>query len=62
MKNRCPRCRGSKILDYNFYIRCIDCNLDFNKRDVNNFDEEDVLALSEKQGIFRVLQEQFNEK
>ena len=58
IKYRCPRCRGAKILDYNFHIKCMDCNLEFDKRDIRRFDEEDVLALSEKYGILRV----YNEK
>lgn len=59
---RCPRCRGAKILDYKFHIKCIDCNLEFDKRSIRGLDEENVLALSEKEGIIRVLQEQYNKK
>ena len=59
---QCPRCRGKQIQNYNLYIKCMECNLEFDKRDIRRFDEEDVLALSEKFGILRVLSEQYNEK
>ncbi|MHA1376473.1 MAG: hypothetical protein ACTSR7_19520 [Promethearchaeota archaeon] len=58
----CPRCWGAIILDCNHHIKCIDCNLEFNKRDLKIFDEDIILAQSEKEGILRVLQEQYNKK
>lgn len=58
----CPRCWGANILDYNRHIKCIDCNLEFNKRDFRIFDEDTILAQSEKEGIIRVLQEQYNKE
>ena len=56
IKYQCPRCGGAKILDYNFHIKCIDCKLEFDKRDIRSFDEEDVLALSEKYAKVAVLE------
>lgn len=58
----CPRCWGANILDCNHHIKCIDCNLEFNKRDLRIFDADIILAQSEKEGIIRVLKEQYNKK
>jgi DNA-directed RNA polymerase subunit RPC12/RpoP len=57
---RCPRC-GSReeILDHDEYIGCVNCGLEFDKSDLEMFDEEDILARSEKQGIIKVLLSEF---
>ena len=39
-------------------IKCIDCGLEFDKSDLERFKEEDILAISEKQGIIKVLLEE----
>ncbi len=44
-----------EIMDYNKVISCVYCGLDFDKSDFDKFDEENILAISEKQGILRVL-------
>ena len=54
-KNRCPRCGRDKILDRNEMIQCIACGLEFDKSDLERFKNEDILAISEKQGIIKVL-------
>ncbi|MHA1376241.1 MAG: hypothetical protein ACTSR7_18340 [Promethearchaeota archaeon] len=55
-KYRCPRC-GSReeIIDYDDSIGCLSCGLEFDKSDLERFDDEDILARSEKQGILKVL-------
>ena len=57
-KYRCPRCGRGKILDRNEMIKCIACGLEFDKSDLERFKEEDILAISEKQGIIKVLLEE----
>ena len=55
MRYRCPRCMRGKIMDFNKLISCVYCGLDFDKSDLDKFVEEDILAISEKRGILRVL-------
>jgi len=54
-KFRCPRCRREKIVDYESTIRCVFCDLEFDKSDLERFVGEDILAVSEKRKITRVL-------
>lgn len=59
-KYRCPRCIRDEIIDYDNLISCVYFGLDFDKRDLDKFDEEDILAISEKRGILRVLLDKSN--
>ena len=55
-KYRCPRCgRREEIIDRDELIGCLSCGLEFDKSDLESFDEADILARSEKQGILKVL-------
>jgi transcription elongation factor Elf1 len=58
-KFRCPRCRREKIVDQETMIRCMVCDLEFDKSDLERFEEEDILSISEKRGIVRVLLDEF---
>lgn len=59
-KYRCPRCGSrEKIIEHDEYIGCMSCVLEFDKSDLEMFDEEDILARSEKQGIIKVLLNEF---
>lgn len=58
-KLRCPRCRREKIVDHGTIIRCVFCDLEFDKSDLERFVEEDILAISEKREITRVLLDEF---
>ena len=58
-KFRCPRCRREKIVNHETMIRCVVCDLEFDKSDLERFAEEDILAVSEKRGIARVLLDEF---
>jgi hypothetical protein len=40
-------------------IRCMVCDLEFDKSDLERFEEEDILSISEKRGIVRVLLDEF---
>ena len=53
-KYRCPKCRREEIIDQGEPIGCMPCDLEFDKSDLETFDEEDILARSEKQGIIKV--------
>ena len=59
-KNQCPRCRRrEEIIDHDKSIECVSCGLEFDKSDLEMFVEEDILARSEKQGIIKVLLNEF---
>lgn len=47
-KYECPRCWGSNIIDLGKTIECGDCQLEFDKIDVENLDRDEVLAVREK--------------
>lgn len=51
---RCPRCKREEIIDQGESIGCVPCDLEFDKSDLETFDEDDILARSEKQGIIKV--------
>ena len=59
---RCPRCGSwEEIIDHEDSIECVFCGQEFDKSDLENFDEEDILSRSEKQGILKVLLDAFKD-
>ena len=50
----CPRCKGTDLVDYGDTYDCKACELEFEKQDLKLYDEEDILSVEEKLGIFRV--------
>ena len=47
-KYRCPRCQNIAIIEYELSIECPYCKLEFDKRDLEKFDDDNILALEEK--------------
>ena len=55
-KFHCPRCKNEKTIDYGDTFDCPLCNLEFEKKDFEIFDDEDdILSIEEKLGIVKVL-------
>ena len=55
-KLHCPRCKNKKIIDYGDTFDCPLCNLEFEKKDFELFDDEsDILAIEEKLEIVKIL-------
>ncbi len=52
----CPRC-GMVCVDLGDTIECTSCKLEFEKRDLQQFDKSDVLAIQEKNEIVEALEE-----
>lgn len=54
-KYRCPRCQNIAIIEYELSIECPYCKLEFDKRDFEKFDDENILAIEEKKDIVEKL-------
>lgn len=55
-KLHCPRCKNKKIIDYGDTFDCPICNLEFEKKDLETFeDESNILSIEEKLDVAKVL-------
>ena len=62
-KFHCPRCKNKKIIDYGDTFDCPICNLEFEKKDFELFDDEsEILAIQEKLEVIKVLNTNSKEK
>ncbi len=61
MKLNCPRCNSERIIDYEDIIECLDCNLEFEKKDFELIeDKSNILAIQEKKAIVHELKNSIN--
>lgn len=44
----CPRCGGYDLIDYGECFDRVECNLEFDKKDLDEFDDDEVLSNQEK--------------
>jgi uncharacterized Zn finger protein (UPF0148 family) len=51
----CPRCKTKKILEYEKTLFCPICELRFEKKDFEIFDDDQILAISEKKDISSII-------
>lgn len=56
-KYHCPRCQSKDIYDYGARFECTHCLLEFEKKDFETLDGEDILTVSEKIKIASVFRE-----
>ena len=54
-KYHCPRCHNDKIIDYEDTFECPKCRLEFEKRDFELFDEDQILSIEEKLKLTKIL-------
>ncbi|MFX0136116.1 MAG: hypothetical protein ACFFDN_20920 [Candidatus Hodarchaeota archaeon] len=55
---RCPICRSTEIIEYDDYIECLDCGLEFFKEFVEDeIDDEDILSEQELKGFIDSFEE-----
>lgn len=47
----CPRCKSEDILEFEDFISCNKCDLDFDKEFLGEIDNENILARKELKGI-----------
>jgi hypothetical protein len=50
-KDHCPRCRSKDIIEYDDFIECPKCDLEFDKEFLGVIPDEDILARQELIGI-----------
>ena len=50
---RCPRCKGTNLIEYDDSFDCLSCHMEFEKEDLLLYDEEDILSVEEKLGIVK---------
>ena len=51
----CPRCGNKNIVEYSESFDCPVCRLEFEKKDCDELDDENVLAIEEKLSFVRVM-------
>ncbi|TFG21517.1 MAG: hypothetical protein EU529_13370 [Promethearchaeota archaeon] len=51
-KYHCPRCGNKDIVDYTESFDCPSCKLEFEKKDCDELEESQILAVEEKLGVF----------
>ena len=44
----CPRCKSTEIYDYGERFDCMKCLLEFEKKDFETLDDEDILSVQGK--------------
>ena len=55
-KLHCPRCQSDKLIDYGDTFDCLVCKLEFEKKDLELYDDEsEILSIEEKLEIIKVL-------
>ena len=50
-KHLCRRCGYTNILEYDTTFECKECNLEFEKENLLDLDDEDLLSVQEMKGI-----------
>jgi len=56
-KYHCPRCKNENIIEYDDTFDCPACNQEFEKKDFDLFDEENILSVQEKLNISKAILE-----
>ncbi|MFX1237177.1 MAG: hypothetical protein ACFFAS_14895 [Promethearchaeota archaeon] len=49
----CPRCGGKNLIMYDQSFDCVKCQLEFEKKDLDLYDDEDILSIEEKLSFTR---------
>ncbi len=62
MTYRCPRCKNEKIIDYGTTFDCPNCKLEFEKKDFELYEEENILSINEKSAVIDTFKTNSNNK
>ncbi|TFF90252.1 MAG: hypothetical protein EU548_03960 [Promethearchaeota archaeon] len=54
-KYHCPRCGNEDIVDYTESFDCPSCKLEFEKKDCDELEDSQILAVEEKLGAVKGL-------
>ncbi len=53
----CPRCNRKLVIDLGDIIECSHCHEEFSKKDIERFEKDQILSLSEKKDFIRIFSE-----
>lgn len=53
----CPACKSEKIIEYEEYIECLSCHLEFFKEGLDEIEDENQLSTQELEGIVEAFDE-----
>ncbi|MHA2185400.1 MAG: hypothetical protein ACXAAI_10410 [Promethearchaeota archaeon] len=56
-KYRCPRCKSTRIREYDDFIECSNCLLDFDKELIGKVPDEELMARKEMDGLLNGFEE-----
>jgi len=56
-KYYCPRCHNENMIEYDTSIDCPKYRLEFEKKDLERFKDDEILAIEEKAEIAKILLE-----
>ena len=56
----CPRCKDFKVWELGNYIYCPQCTLTFNKDQLNEFNDSEILSREELEKIIKVMNDKMN--
>lgn len=57
----CPSCKSKEVIEYDEFIECTSCHLEFFKEGLDKIDDENQLSVQELKGIVKSFDE-FKEK
>ena len=52
-QKKCPRCHNISIIEHPDTIECPNCNLEFDKKDLDEFEDENIIAIEEKKDFIK---------
>ncbi len=61
-KYRCPACKSNKVIEYDEYIECTSCHMEFFKEGLDEIEDENQLSVQELDGIVKAFDELKDEK
>ena len=56
-QHHCPSCKSTDVIEYDEYIECTSCNLEFFKDGLDEIEDENKLSVQELKGIFGAFKE-----
>jgi len=62
-QDQCPNCQSSDVIEYDEYIECLSCGLEFFKESIDSeIDEENLLSEQELKGFADAFEELKDDK
>ena len=54
-KYHCPKCGNKDIVEYTESFDCPSCKLEFDKKDCDELEDSQILAIEEKLGVIKAI-------